>query len=91
MTTYIITFEVNDINRKNGLENKLQQFVEYRAIHGNCWAIVTDKEPIDIYHYLSTELSAPDRIFIVRSGTAAAWNSYGNQDDEMGEWLKERL
>ena len=88
MTTYIVTFEVNDITRKNSLEEKLQQFIDYRSIHGNCWAIVSDKEPIDIYNYLSTELISPDRIFIVRSGTAAVWNSF---DDETDQWLKERL
>lgn len=88
MTTYIIIFEVNDINRKNSLEDKLQQFIDYHLIYGNCWAIVSDKEPIDIYNYLSTELTPPDRIFIVRSGTAAAWNTFGNETDQ---WLKERL
>ena len=88
MITYIVTFEVNDIDRKKSLEDKLQQFIDYRSIHGNCWAIVSDKEPIDIYNYLSTELISPDGIFIVRSGTAAVWNSFGNETDQ---WLKERL
>ena len=88
MTTYIITFEVNDINRKKRLEDKLQQFIDYRSIHGNCWAIISDKEPIDIYNYLSTELISPDRMFIIRSGTAAVWNSFSNETDQ---WLKERL
>ena len=88
MTTYIVTFEVNDIHRKSSLEDKLQQFIDYRAIHGNCWAIVSDKQPIDIYNYLSTELTHPDRIFIIRSGTASVWNSF---DNETAQWLKERL
>ena len=88
MTTYIVTFEVNDIDRKKSLEDKLQQFIDYRSIHGNCWAIVSDKQPIDIYNYLSTELTPPDRIFIIRSGRAAVWNSF---DNETAQWLKERL
>jgi hypothetical protein len=88
MTTYIVTFEVNDIDRKKSLEDKLQQFIDYRSIHGNCWAIVSDKEPIDIYNYLSTELTLPDRIFIIRSGRASVWNSF---DNETAQWLKERL
>ena len=88
MTTYIVTFEVNDIDRKKSLEDKLQQFIDYRSIHGNCWAIISDKQPIDIYNYLSTELTSPDRMFIVRSGTAAVWNSFDNEADQ---WLKERL
>lgn len=88
MTTYIVTFDVADPTRKSNLEDKLQQFIEYRSIHGNCWAIISDKKPIDLFHYLSTELAFPDRIFIVRSGTAAAWNAF---DNEMDEWLKERL
>ena len=88
MTTYIVTFEVNDISRKSSLEDKLQQFIDYRSIHANCWAIVSDKQPIDIYNYLSTELAHTDGMFIIRSGTAAAWYSFGNETDQ---WLKEQL
>ena len=88
MTTYIVTFEVNDTTRKNNLEEKLRQFIDYRSIHGSCWAVVSDKDPVDIFYFLSETLDLTDKLFIIRSGTRAVWNNIG---DENNEWLKERL
>ena len=89
MTTYIVTFEVDDDFRKNQLKEKLKQYSGYCPIHDNCWAIVSDQTPAQIRDYLSQDFSSSDRIFVIRSGTYAAWiNSYGQKNSE---WLKERL
>ena len=89
MTTYIVTFEVNDISKQSALEEKLKEYKGYCPIHDNCWAIVTDQTPVQIRDFLSSALSESDRIFVIRSGTYAAWrNSYGTKYDE---WLKDKL
>ena len=88
MTTYIVTFDIADATRKNNLEAKLRQFDSYCPIHGSCWAVTSDKDPADIYKVLTEALAAPDRIFIVRSGTKAAWYTLGDENDK---WLHERL
>lgn len=89
MTTYIVTFEVSDASKKSDLKGKLKQYGGYCAIHDNCWAIVSDQNPSKIRDSLSEFLSDADRMFIIRSGTSAAWiNSYGKQYDE---WLKDKL
>ncbi len=89
MTTYIIAFEVPDIDRKNALKEKLKQYKAYCPIHDNCWAVLSDLTPSQIRDFLDEALSESDRIFVIRSGTSAAWrNSYGEKNTE---WLKERL
>ena len=89
MTTYIVTFEVNDDFRKGQLKEKLKQYGGYCPIHDNCWAIISDQTPAQIRDSLIEDLSSSDRIFVIRSGIHAAWiNSYGQKNSE---WLKERL
>ena len=89
MTTYVITFEVTDVSRKNDLKEKLKQYAAYCPIHDNCWAIISDQSPSQIRDFLDETLLASDRIFVIRSGTYAAWrNTYG---EENSEWLKEKL
>ncbi len=89
MTTYIVTFEVNDDLRKNQVKEKLKQYRGYCPIHDNCWAVISHQTPNQIRDSLTEGLSASDRVFVIRSGTHAAWtNSYGSQNSE---WLKERL
>ena len=89
MTTYIVTFDVSDTSIKRNLKDKLKQYDGYCAIHDNCWALVSDQTPVQIRDTLTGVLSESDRVFVIRSGTNAAWiNSYGKQYDE---WLKEKL
>ena len=89
MTTYIVTFEVNDDFKKNQLKEKLKQYSGYCPIHANCWAIVSDQTPTQILDFLRQAVSESDRIFVIRSGIHSAWlNAYGPKNSE---WLKERL
>ena len=89
MTTYIIAFEVPDIDRKNALKEKLKQYNGYCPIHDNCWAVLSDQPPAQIRDFLDEALSESDRIFVIRSGIHSAWkNPYGEKNTE---WLKERL
>lgn len=89
MTTYIVTFEVNDNFKKDQLKEKLQQYSGYCPIHDNCWAIISDQTPTQILDFLGESLSESDRVFVIRSGIYSAWrNAYGPKNSE---WLKERL
>lgn len=89
MTTYIVTFEVTDTDRKDALKEKLKQYKTYCPIHDNCWAVLSDQTPSQIRAFLDVALATSDRIFVIRSGTHAAWrNTYGEKNSE---WLKEKL
>ena len=88
MNTYIVTFEVDD-SRRELLRDRLKKFSSYCPIHGNCWAVLSDKPPAEIRDFLVEALSDEDRIFVIRSGTYSAWrNAYS---EKHSDWLKEKL
>ena len=88
MTAYIVTFEVSDPTIKDNLTEKLKQFEGYCPIHAHCWVVLSNQEPADIYDFVTKGLGVSDKIFIIRSGTKAAWYTLGDPYDT---WLKERL
>lgn len=89
MTTYIVTFEVNDVTRRATFKEKLQEYGAYCPIHENCWAILSEQTAAQVREFLDQALTDSDRIFVIRTGTEAAWrNTYGEKNSE---WLKERL
>ena len=89
MTTYIVTFEIKDSNRKLKFKERLKEFNGFCPIHGNAWAIRTDLKAKDIRDTLTQFITSEDKIFVIRTGTEAAWrNSYGIKHSE---WLKKYL
>jgi len=88
MKTYIVSFEVTNLNAAAFVE-ALKSYNGYCPISSVCWAIRTDKTAVQVRDHLRAFLAATDRLFVVRSGTEAAWNnSYGPKYDE---WLKTNL
>lgn len=89
MATYIVTFELNDSTRRKKVEDKLREFGTFCPIHEYAWAIKTEKKATEVRDSITPLLISGDRIFVIRSGTEAAWkNSYGT---EHSEWLKKHL
>ena len=89
MKCYIVSFEVATAATKNRLTGLLKAYGNYCPINDTCWAIMTDNSAAQIRDYLKTSLQENDRIFVVRSGTGAAWlNAYGQANTD---WLKKNL
>lgn len=90
MTTYIVTFDIKDITRLNQIKNHLRkEKSSICPIHENAYAILDTKTSNEIVDELTPFLTNEDRIFVIRTGTAAAWrNSYG---EENNKWLKKHL
>ncbi len=89
MPAYIVSFDIDDLVRKNAFKEKLKLYKVYCPINKHCWAIISDQKAAEIRDFLKTSLLPTDRIFVIRSGTEAAWsNSYG---PEYSDWLKKHL
>lgn len=89
MTTYIVTFEIKESTRKLKFKEKLKEFDGFCPIHSNAWAIRTELKAKKIRDTLAQYISSEDKIFVIRSGTEAAWrNTYGIKHSE---WLKKYL
>lgn len=88
MTCYIVTFETSALTRVKVVA-ELMKFASYCPIHDNCWAVYTDSNATQIRDKFNYILGVSDRLFVIRSGTEAAWNStYGTAN---AEWLKKNL
>ncbi len=90
MTTYIITFDIKDKSRLNKIKNHLRDKKSAVCpIHENAYAIRDEKKSSEIRDELMQFMVAEDRLFVIRTGTEAAWkNSYGEDNDN---WLKKYL
>lgn len=89
MTTYIVTFQTNSEISRSKVVDILKTYTSYCPIHNYCWAIKTDEKATQIRDKFTSILSSTERLFVIRSGTAAAWfNSYGKDNNT---WLKENL
>ena len=89
MKCYIVTFNVADAAVRQRVGERLKAYGHYCPVHEHCWAIVSDQTAAQIREHISELLGTTDSLFIVRSGTEAAWqNSYGS---EHNEWLKKYL
>ncbi|MGD0909595.1 MAG: hypothetical protein ABSA96_18590 [Candidatus Acidiferrales bacterium] len=88
MACYIVTFEAIGANADQTIRDRLKTLSGYCPINAHSWAVLTDKTAIELRDFLSVDLPA-SRIFVVRSGTLAAWtNAYGEKNNE---WLKKNL
>ena len=89
MNAYLICFEISSKDIKESFLEGVKSYGFYCPINETSWAVKTAKSASEIRDYLGPMLGATDRIFVLRSGTEAAWkNSYGTKHDD---WLKENL
>lgn len=89
MTCYIITFETHSDATRQRVCDVLKTYSGYCPIHTYCWAILSDKKATAIRDEVSAVLQANERLFVIRSGTEAAWrNPYGEKNSQ---WLKKNL
>jgi len=89
MSCYIVTFEVATAQAREAVQTKLKTYSGFCPIHSTCWAILTDQKSENIRDLLMPVCGPTDRIFVVRSGTEAAWaNLYGQANTD---WLKKNL
>lgn len=89
MKCYIVTFQTESEETLELIKQTLISYNIFCPINSSCWAIKTDESAVQIRDKLMDLVDDSDRIFVVRSGTEAAWyNSFGDKHDE---WLKDNL
>jgi hypothetical protein len=89
MTVYIVSFEINDLERRKRFKAAMREYGQCCPINEYTWAVNVEKTAAQIRDELLKIVNSADRLFIIRSGTEAAWsNLYG---DKNTEWLKKWL
>lgn len=88
-TCYIVAFEIAQPTHQLAMIARLKAYGTFCPVNATCWALVTDQTAAQVRDNLMAAIPASDKIFVVRSGTEAAWRTtYG---DKHSEWLKNHL
>lgn len=89
MKCYIVIFETVSEESRKRIKDSLVSYKIYCPINKSCWAIKTNETAVQVRDKLMGLSDKSDRIFVIRSGTEAAWvNSFGDKHDK---WLKDNL
>ena len=86
---YVLSWEVASPAVRQNLIERIKRYENYCPIGQHTWAVLTTATAVQIRDYLIEVLGPQDRIFVVRSGTEAAWwNAY---DEKNNDWLRTNL
>lgn len=69
------------------LYKKLKSFPHWGKLSESAWAIISSLDAVAIRDCLSLLIDKNDRLFVVRSGTEAAWQNMFASN----EWIKKNI
>ncbi len=87
MPCYIISYDLSQGRDYAQFHEKIQEFGTWARLTESTWAIVTEKNSVEVRDYLGAYMEKGDRLFVIRSGKEAAWRNVKCS----GEWLKKHL
>ncbi|PIZ73857.1 CRISPR-associated protein Cas2 [Candidatus Peregrinibacteria bacterium CG_4_10_14_0_2_um_filter_43_11] len=89
MNCYIITYDLknSDANDYSELFEAIKSYKTWAHINESVWAIVTEEKAKIIRDFLKEKMDSEDSLFVVKSGTEAAWSNVLCKK----EWLKNNL
>lgn len=89
MNCYIITYDLNNFESVDyqTLYKEIKSYGTWAHINESVWAVVTSKSAKDVRDHLKTVIDQNDSLFVVKSGTEAAWFNVRCTN----EWLKDNL
>lgn len=87
MACYIINYDLRNQKDYDSLISAVKSYGTWAKILKSCWAIVTTKSAVEVRDHLLSYMDADDGVFVVKSGTEAAWRNVECSND----WLKEHL
>ncbi|HJW32456.1 MAG TPA: CRISPR-associated endonuclease Cas2 [Holophagaceae bacterium] len=87
MACYIITYDLKEGGQYEPLYEAIKSYKTWAHIQESVWAVVSNNKASQIRDHLSSFIDPKDRIFVIRSGSEAAWRNAICRS----EWLKERL
>jgi len=88
MACYIVSYDLRKPDRNyDALYEAIKGYGTWARINESLWAVVTTKKAVQVRDHLAQFTDANDRLFVVKSGTEAAWKNSRCKN----EWLKEHL
>jgi len=87
MACYIISYDVQKDVEYEKLYSLIKSYGTWAKINKSTWAVVTNKTAVEVRDDVLTVLSEGDSLFVIKSGSAAAWINV----ECRSEWLKKFL
>ena len=87
MACYIISYDLKKERDYQSLYDGIKSYGTWARITESTWAIVTDESAVQVRDRLLSLVDSDDRLFVVKSGTEAAWRNVICKS----EWLKRNL
>jgi len=88
MPCYIISYDLRKPGRNyDKLYEAIKAYGTWAHINESLWAVVTSQTAVQVRDNLLQQIDLNDRIFVIKSGTEAAWRNAICKT----EWLKENL
>ena len=89
MSCYIISYDLNDGDDGDyeTLISAIKRYKTWAHITESTWAVVSDENHKAIRDHLSSLMPEGSRLFVIKSGTAAAWRNVMCRN----QWLKDYL
>jgi hypothetical protein len=88
MPAYCVTYDLRAPGRNyQALYDRIRQYPGWAKVTESNWILVTGWTAVQIRDDLSQYIDANDRLFVLRSGSEAAWKNSICQDD----WLRSNL
>jgi hypothetical protein len=87
MACYIISYDLVKARDYEALYKAIKDYGTWAHVHDSVWAVVTTSTAVEIRDYLQRYVDSDDRIFVIKSGSEAAWRGVLCKN----EWLKDNL
>ncbi len=88
MTCYIVSYDLRKPGRNyDSLYEAIKAYGTWARINESLWAIMTINSALQVVNNLENHIDENDRLFVIQSGSKAAWTNAICKD----EWLKEHL
>lgn len=88
MRCYLISYDLKASSRNyDALYGAIKEYKTWARINDSFWAVVTNQSAVEVRANLMNFIDSNDSIFVVRSGTEAAWRNSQCKDT----WLKKHL
>jgi len=87
MACYLVSYDLVGRRDYERLYGAIKAHGTWAHIHESLWAVVTNGTAAQVRDNLLQYIDADDRLFVIRSGSEAAWRGTICKS----EWLKEYL
>jgi hypothetical protein len=88
MACYIISYDLRKPGRNyDSLYAAIKSYGTWAHINESVWAVVTAEKAVQVRDKLLTHIDTNDRLFVIKSGTEAAWRNPICKN----QWLKDHL